>query len=301
MHENQIAEQFEANRDHLRAVAFRMLASRGEAEDAVQEAWLRLHRSDTSNIENLRAWLTTVVARVSLDMLRSRQSRREDTLEDEVLEAVADEEKHGNPAHELLLADSVGLALLVVLEKLSPSERLAFVLHDLFDVPFNDIARIVNCSPPAARQLASRARRRVRGTEGAADADFARRRAVAEAFFQASRDGDFEGLLKVLDPDVVNRVDAFSAPPQGREIRGAIAVAKAASGYSRRTQGRELALINGEIGIIVAPQGRLQIALLLTISDDKISAMEIISNPERLAQLDIRVLDVQPQSKGDSA
>lgn len=297
MNENHLlAEQFEANRDHLRAVAFRMLASPAEAEDAVQEAWLRLHRADASTVENLRAWLTTVVARISLDMLRSRQSRREDAPEDRVLEAVADEEKRHNPEHEVLLADSVGLALLVVLEKLSPLERLAFVLHDMFDVPFNDIARIVDCSPSAARQLASRARRRVRGTAVTDDPDFARRRAVAEAFFQASRDGDFEGLLRVLAPDVVNRVDAFAAPPLGREIRGAVSVAKAASGYSKRTQGRELALINGEIGIVVAPQGRLRIALLLTIPDDKISAMQVITDPARLAQLDIRVLEVAPNT-----
>lgn len=293
MNENHLlAAQFEANRDYLRAVAFRMLASPAEAEDAVQEAWLRLHRSDARTVENLRAWLTTVVARISLDMLRSRQSRREDAAEDRVLEAVADEEKRHNPEDEVLLADSVGLALLVVLERLSPSERLAFVLHDMFDVPFNDIARIVDCSPPAARQLASRARRRVHGTETTADPNFARRRAVAEAFFQASRDGDFEGLLKVLDPDVVNRVDAFAVPPLGLEIRGATKVAKAASGYSKRTPGRVLALINGEVGIIIAPQGRLRIAMLLTITGDKISAMEVISDSARLVQLDIRVLDV---------
>ena len=293
MHENNsIARQFEANRDHLHAVAYRVLASPGEAEDAVQEAWLRLHRADTSTVENLRAWLTTVVARVSLDMLRARQSRREDAPDDRALEAAPDEEPRHNPEQELLLADSVGLALLVVLDRLSPSERLAFVLHDLFDVPFNDIARIVECSPPAARQLASRARRRVRGTQENSDADFARRQEVAAAFLQASRDGDFEALLRVLDPDVVNRVDAFAAPPNGLEIRGASKVARAASGYSPRNQWRELVLIDGEIGIVSAPRGRLQTALLLTISGDKISGMEVISNPARLAQLDIQVLDV---------
>ena len=283
--------QFEAHRAHLHGVAYRMLASSSEAEDAVQEAWLRLNRADASDVENLRAWLTTVVARVSLDMLRARQSRREDEAPDEVLEAVTDEQtKH--PEGEALLADAVGLALLVVLDRLSPSERLAFVLHDMFDVPFNDIARVIDCSPASARQLASRARRRVRGTQDQADADFARRYAVAQAFFRASRDGDFEGLLAVLDPDVVNRVDAFAAPPLGLEIRGADKVARAASGFSRRYQWRSLALVNGEIGVIVAPQGQLQVALVLTIAGEKISAMQVISAPAQLAQLDVRALDV---------
>ena len=294
MNPNQIAQQFEANRDHLRAVAFRILASTSEAEDAVQEAWLRLHRADASEVENLRAWLTTVVARVSLDMLRARRSRREDAAEDRVLEDAPDDAKRGHPEGETLLADSVGLALLVVLDRLSPSERIAFVLHDLFDVPFGDIARIVECSPEAARQLASRARRRVRGSEDNEDADFVRRRQIAEAFFQASRDGDFGGLLHVLAPDVVNRVDAFAAPPNGLEIRGATKVAKAASGYTQRNPSRALAFIDGEIGVIVAPQGRLQIALLLTFANDKISAMQIVTDPARLAQLEIRVLDVAP-------
>lgn len=287
-----IAEQFEMHRAHLRGVAYRVLASVSEADDAVQEAWLRFDRADASEVENLRAWLTTVVARVSLDMLRSRQSRREERAEDRVFEAVADEEKRSSPEGETLLADSVGLALLVVLERLSPSERLAFVLHDMFDVPFGDIARIVDCSPPAARQLASRARRRVRGTETADDPDFARRQQVAEAFLRASRDGDFEGLLRILAPDVVNRVDAFAVPPHGLEIRGATKVAKASSLYAQRNPSRGLALIDGEIGLIVAPQGRLQIALKLTIAGDQISAMQIITDPTRLAQLEVRVLDV---------
>lgn len=285
-----LAEQFEDNRRHLHAVAFRMLASNSEAEDAVQEAWLRLNRTDTSAVENLRAWLLAVVARVSLDMLRSRQARREDAAEDQILEAVTDEEKRHNPEQEALLADAVGLALLVVLDRLSPSERLAFVLHDMFDVPFNDIARIVECSPPAARQLASRARRRVRGTEMSSDADFERRREVAQAFLQASRDGDFDGLLAVLDPEVLHRVDAFAAPPRGRETRGVTTLARAATSFSRRGQVSQLALLDGEIGIIVAPLGRLQVALHLTMNGDKISIIEVITDPARLAQLDIGLL-----------
>ena len=280
--------QFEAHREHLRGVAYRMLASSSEAEDAVQEAWLRLDRADASEVENLRAWLTTVVARVSLDMLRTRQSRREEPLELDEMDAWASD----NPAAETELADSVGLALLVVLERLAPADRLAFVLHDMFGLPFEEIASIVNRSPAATRQLASRARRRARGQSELEQTDFARQREVAQAFLLASRGGDFEALLAVLDPDVVNRVDAVAAPPRGLEMRGAHNVARAATRFSSRGQFSRLALINGAIGIVVAPQGRLQLVLLLTVTGDKISALEIVAEPTRLATLDIRVIEI---------
>ena len=282
-----LSKQFEAQREHLRGVAYRMLGSPSEAEDAVQEAWLRLDRADTSEVENLRAWLTTVVARVSLDMLRSRQSRREEPLELQSLE----EPSGDDPAREAELADTVGLALLVVLERLSPAERLAFVLHDSFGLPFDEIASIVGRSPAATRQLASRARRRVQGQTELSDPDFARGHEVAQAFLTASRGGDFEALLAVLDPDVVNRVDAFAAPPHGIEIRGAQNVARAAASFSARGQVSRLALLDGKVGIVVAPRGRLQIALLLTMSGDKISAIEIVADPARLARLELAVID----------
>ena len=286
MNQNSMAQQFEAQREHLRGVAYRMLGSPSEAEDAVQEAWLRLHRADASEVENLRAWLTTVVARVSLDMLRARGARREEPLEAQALE----EPGGDDPAREAELADAVGLALLVVLERLSPAERLAFVLHDSFGLPFDEIASIVGRSPAATRQLASRARRRVQGQTDLAEADFARGHEVAQAFLTASRGGDFEALLSVLDPDVVNRVDAFAAPPRGLEMRGARNVARAATSFSSRGQFSRLALLDGKIGIIVAPRGRLQIALLLTMSGDKISAIEIVADPARLARLELAVI-----------
>ena len=225
-----LAERFEANRTHLRAVAYRMLGSLSEADDAVQEAWLRLSRSDTSGVENLGGWLTTVVARVCLDMLRSRKSRREEPLGAHVPEPIVSREDGIDPEHEALLADSVGLALLVVLETLAPAERLAFVLHDMFAVPFDEIAPIVGRSPAAARQLASRARRRVQGAATAPDADLTRQREVVDAFLAASRGGDFDALLAVLDPDVVLRADRAAVQAgASREVRGAAAVAEHAS------------------------------------------------------------------------
>src|SRR6059058_4270197 len=213
-----LAERFEANRTHLRAVAYRMLGSVSEADDAVQEAWLRLSRSDAGEVENLRAWLTTVVARVCLDMLRSRRSRREEALGPHVPEPIVSREDGLDPEHEALLADSVGLALLVVLETLNPAERLAFVLHDMFSVPFDEIAPIVGRSPTAARQLASRARRRVQGKATVPNADLTGQREVVDAFLAAARDGNFDALLAVLDPDVVHRADRAAAPPDGREV-----------------------------------------------------------------------------------
>jgi RNA polymerase sigma factor (sigma-70 family) len=273
-----LAEQFEENRTHLRAVAYRMLGSLGEAEDAVQEAWLRLSRSDTSGIENLGGWLTTVVGRVCLDMLRSRRSRRE--------------ERQGgiDPEHEALLSDSVGLALLVVLETLSPAERLAFVLHDMFAVPFGEIAPIVGRSPAASRQLASRARRRVRGAATVPDADLNRQREVVDAFLAAARGGDFDALVAVLDPDVVLRSDRGAVPAgASREVRGAPAVARRAA--KERARAARPALVNGAVGVVVAPRGRLLMVLGFTIRGGKIVEIDAIADPARLRKLDLAVLD----------
>jgi RNA polymerase sigma-70 factor (ECF subfamily) len=297
-----LVERFEEQRGHLRAVAYRMLGSLSEADDAVQESWLRLSRADTSNVENLGGWLTTVVGRVCLDMLRSRTSRREEPLDTHVPERTASRmgrvggrEDGSDPEHEALLADSVGLALLVVLETLAPPERLAFVLHDMFAVPFEEIALIVQRSPDAARQLASRARRRVHGVgarEGAdlvPDVDLSRKRDVVDAFLAAARGGDFEALLAVLDPDVVLRSDRAALPAGApREIRGAAAVARrAVVGGARAAQP---ALVNGAVGVIVAPRGRLLMVLDFTIRDGKIVAIDAIADPERLRQLDLAML-----------
>jgi len=284
-----LAEQFEANRTHLQAVAYRMLGSLSEADDAVQESWLRLSRSDTSGIENLGGWLTTVVARICLDMLRSRNSRREESLEAAVSESIESREEGIDPEQEVLLADSVGLALLVVLDILPPAERLAFVLHDIFAVPFDEIAPIVERSETAARQLASRARRRVRGAETAKPADLERQRAVVDAFLAASHTGNFEALLTVLDPEVVFRIDG-AASPKGvsREVRGAPAVARQFSG---RAQGARTALVDGAVAAIVAPRGHLFLVLNFTIRNDKIVEIEAVADPARLRQLHLAVLD----------
>src|SRR5262245_31970308 len=290
MHEKKwLAEQFEANRAHLRAVAYRMLGSRAEAEDAVQEAWLRLGRSDTSEVDNLTGWLTTVVARVCLDMLRSRKSRREETSEDDGGEAVASDD---DPERDALIADSVGLALLVVLKRLAPAERVAFVLHDMFDLPFEEIAPIVGRSSVAARQLASRARRRVRGTHTMPDADLAPQRDVVNAFLVASRTGDFQGLLAVLDPDVVLRADQAAVPgATATQLRGASTVAKNALAFSGRSRFAQVARVNGTIGIVVAPHGRLSVVLLFMISRGKIIEIDVVVDPERLRRLDLAILD----------
>ena len=280
-----LAQRFEAERGRLRGVAYRMLGSLGEAEDAVQEAWLRLGRADSGSIDNLEGWLTTVVARVCLDMLRSRKSRGEQPLDEEA--PAADRGLAPDPEEELLLADSVGLALLVVLDTLAPAERLAFVLHDLFDLSFDEIAPIVGRSTAAARQLASRARRRVRGA--AAAPDIARQREVVGAFLAAARGGDFEVLVSVLDPDVVFRPDpaALRGGPSA-DVRGAQAVAKLFSG---RAQAARAALVNGAVGVVVAPRGRLFLVLGLKISGGKISEVEVIADPARLRRLDLAVLD----------
>src|SRR6266568_4325809 len=279
-----LAEQFEANRTHLQAVAYRMLGSLSEADDAIQESWLHLSRSDTSGIKNLGGWLTTVVARVCLDMLRSRNSRREESLEAFVPEPITSREGGIDPEQEALLADSVGLALLVVLERLSPPERLAFVLHDIFAMPFDEIAPIVDRSPEA--QLASRARRRVQGETTVPDADLATQRKVVDAFLAASREGDFEALLEVLDPDVVLRVD-FGPAEESREVRGARLVAGQALFYARLGLLIRPALVNGAAGIVSIRDGEPYAVGGLTIRGGKIVEMDILADPERLRRLDL--------------
>ena len=287
-----MAERFEANRTHLRAVAYRMLGSVSEADDAVQEAWLRLSRTDASRVENLGGWLTTVVARVSLDMLRSRNARREQPLETHVPEPIVSSAAGVDPEHEALIADSVGLALLVVLETLSPAERLAFVLHDMFGVPFDEIAPIVDRAPAAARQLASRARRRVRGAAPVPDADLARQRQVVDAFLAAARDGDFDALVAVLDPDVVLRVDRGAVRPgASREVRGAAAVAGQALTFAQLAPLARPALVNGAAGFVVSQRGRPVSVAGFTVTHGKIAEIDLLADPARLRQLDLTVLD----------
>jgi len=290
-----LVEQFEAQRVHLRSVAYRLLGSPSEAEDAVQESWLRLSRSDASSIENLGGWLTTVVARVSLDMLRSRATRREEPLsadgadDKHLSDAILSREGGVNPEDEALLADSVGLALLVVLETLSPAERLAFVMHDVFSVPFDEIAPIVGRSPIATRQLASRARRRVQGAATMPDADFTRQRAIVDAFLAASRGGDFGALLALLDPDVVLRTDRAAADMGASgEVRGAEAVA---GQFAGRAQVAHLALIGGAVGAVWAPGGEPRVIFSFTLAHGKIVAIDLIADSERLRQLAPTLLD----------
>jgi len=287
-----IAERFEEHRTRLRAVAYRMLGSLSEADDAVQEAWLRLGRSDASEIENLGGWLTTVVARVSLNLLRSRAARREEPLGVRMPEPILDRGDAIDPEHEALLADSVGLALLVVLETLAPAERLAFVLHDMFAVPFDEIARIVDRSPEATRQLASRARRRVQGETTVPDADLGRQREVVDAFLAASREGDFDALVALLDPDVVLRADLGALPAGGsREVRGAAAVAGQSLTYSRLDLSAQPALINGAAGVVSTREGRLFSVLGFTVRGGRIVEIDILGDPERLSRLDLTILD----------
>jgi len=287
---DRLAEPFEESRPHLRSVAYRMLGSLSEADDAVQEAWLRLSRADASEVDNLKGWLTTVVARVCLDMLRSRKSRREESLEVQGSDPVPSQ-KRIDPEQEAVLADSVGLALLVVLDTLDPAERLSFVMHDMFDVPFEEIARVVGRSPAAARQLASRARRRVRGQATISEADVSDQRRVVDAFLTALRAGDFEGLLAVLDPNVVVRVDAAGEGPGGaREVRGAENWARGAMAFSRGARSARAALVNGIVGVVLAPRGRLFRVLSFRISGGRIVEAEVIADPERLRQLDLAVL-----------
>src|SRR5258708_33200368 len=287
---NWLAQQFEAERPRLQAIAYRMLGERVEAEDAVQEVWLHLSRYDTNTISNLGGWLTTVVARVCLNMLHARKSRREESLEASVPEAVTDGERESDPEQEMEPSDSVGLALLVVLDTLAPAERLAFVLHDIFAVPFDEIAPLVERSEAAARQLASRARRRVRARASMQDADLAASREVVEAFLTAAREGNFDALLAVLDPDVVLRRDPRAVPAGvAGELHGAAAVAKQFVGRAQATQP---VLVNGSVGCVVAPYGRLLSVLdLSSIREGKITAITAISDPARLRRLHLAVLD----------
>lgn len=285
------AQRFEDNRSHLRAVAYRILGSSNEADDAVQETWLRLSRSDVGAIENLGGWLTTVIARVCLDLLRSRAARREEVLDAETYEPPAAREASSNPEQEVLLADSVGLALLVVLDRLTPAERIAFVLHDMFAVSFDEIASIIGRSPTAARQLASRARRRVQLGDRAPDATVSQQRKLVEAFLTALRGGDFEGLVAVLDPDVVVRFDSAGGVPGGpREIRGARTWAKGAIAFSHLAHSAQPMLVGGAVGLVWAPNGQPSRVLRFTITRGKIVEAEVIAEPARLQKLELTVL-----------
>ena len=274
-----LAEQFEAQRERLKAVAYRMLGSAAEAEDAVQEAWMRLTTAD--NIDNLGGWLTTVVSRICLDVLRGRRTRREEGLPEGEIKPAADAAVPPDPEREAMLADSVGLALLVVLQKLEPAERIAFVLHDMFDLPFHDIAPIVDRSEEATRQLASRARRRVRGAPSVSEDELAHKRRVVEAFLAAARGGDMQGLLAVLDPDVVAR------DGQGRGTEGAQAVA---AFFAGKAQAARVALIDGDVGAVVAPRGRLLLAVNFSVRDGRITQISAVTDKQRLAQLDLSAL-----------
>jgi len=283
-----LAERFEAHRAHLRAVAYRILGSPADAEDAVQEAWLRLSRSDSSEVENLGGWLTTVVARVSLNMLQSRKTRREDPAGSHLPEEIAASTDGAGPEHQAVLADSVGLALLVVLDTLTPAERLAFVLHDMFAMPFEEIAPIVERTPAATRQLASRARRRVQGADTTQDTDLTRRREIVQAFLAASRGGDLGALVTMLDPDVVVRADQTVVRiGTAVETRGAQTVA---SFFSGRARGAKLALIDGVAGLVWATGGRPRVVFSFTLSDGKITAIDLLGDPDVLGQLDVVTL-----------
>ncbi|HEY7169853.1 MAG TPA: sigma-70 family RNA polymerase sigma factor [Vicinamibacterales bacterium] len=296
-----LAEQFEAHRRHVRAVAYRMLGSVSEAEDAVQEAWIRLSRADASAVDNLRGWLTTVVARVCLDMLRTRAARREEALEEvhvpDPIVARAISRADEGPEADAMLADSVGLALLVVLEKLEPAERLAFVLHDVFGMTFEEIAPVVDRSVVATRQLASRARRRVQGQAPTSDADLRTQRRVVDAFLAAAERGDFEALVAVLDPEIVLRADGGAVKGMSRLVRGAQAVAAQAEAFSKLGLSSQVVLVNGNIGVVSRfPDGRVLSVIGFTIAGGKVVEMDILADPERLAQLDLSALD--PQARG---
>ncbi len=288
-----LADQFEENRGHLRAVAYRMLGSLSEADDAVQEAWLRLSRSDAGTIENLGGWLTTVVSRVCLDMLRSRISRKEEALDPQPSEPIAVREEQRDPEQETLLADSIGAALLIVLDRLDPAERLAFVLHDMFAVSFDEIGSIVGRSPVAARQLASRARRRIQGAPAVPKTSIVEQRRVVDAFLDALRRGDFEGLVAVLDPDIVVRIDEAAARPGApREINGARNWAKGAIAFSRQLPGTvQPMLVNGDVGLVWSPGGHVFRVLRCSFVDGKIARAEIIADPTRLQELDLAMID----------
>jgi len=286
-----ITERFQQNRDHLRAVAYRILGSLSEAEDAVQEAWLRLSRTETDSIDNLGGWLTTVVARVCLDMLRARNSRREDELDEQLPSKPAKFPAASNPEQEALLADSVGLAVMVVLERLAPAERLAFVLHDMFDLPFDEIASIIGRSPVATRQLASRARKRVRSADAPAPA-VSKQRRVVDAFLAALRARDFNALVSVLDPDLVVRTDPAAATPAlPTEVRGAQFWARHAIKTAQGARAARAVLINGSVGLIIAPRGHLFRVLRFAFADERISEIDVIGDRTTLANLDLALMD----------
>jgi RNA polymerase sigma factor (sigma-70 family) len=288
-----LAKQFEQNRGRLRAVAYRMLGSLSEADDAVQESWLRLSRSDTKSIENLAGWLTTVTSRVCLDILRSRTSRREESLEAQVIEPSPRQQGTPDPEQEAQMAESVGLALLVVLDRLTPAERLAFVLHDIFSISFDEIAAIVGRSADATRQLASRARHRVQGATVEPDVDRVQQREIASSFLDALRRGDVEGVVAVLDPDVVVQIDHAAGRPGGVpvEIRGARNWAQGAMAFTRFVRFVQLALIDGNVGLILAPGGRLSRVLQFTTAKGRIAHVDVITDATRLRGLDLRILE----------
>ncbi len=288
-----LIDRFESHRPHLHAVAYRMLGSLTEADDAVQEAWLRVGRADTSTVENLGGWLTTVVARVCLNLLRSRAHRREEPIDHHDPDPVIGRESGSDPEREAVMADSVGVALLVVLDMLTPAERLAFVLHDMFAMPFDEIAPMIERSPTATRQLASRARRRVKGAAPAPGADLTRRRHVVDAFLAATRGGDFEALIALLHPDVVLRADMAVIPtPEPVVVRGAQAVAEGAMAAMNRALFTGPALIDGGVGLAMAPGGRLRVVLTFTIVEGAVTEIDVIAEPDRLNRLDLAVLDL---------
>jgi len=293
-----LAERFEEQRSRLRAAAYRMLGSASDAEDAVQEAWLRVSRADTGEVQNLAAWLTTVVARVCLNMLRARDHRREEPFDPQVVDAPAANpftaaQGGSGPEQEAMLADSVGIALLVVLDTLTPAERIAFVLHDMFAVPFDEIGPMLDRNPAAVRQLASRARRRVKGAEPAPGADVARQRRVVDAYLAAARGGDFEALVELLDPDVVLRADQFvSLTSRPVELRGAAVVAKGAHAAAPRARFTQAALIDGAVGLVMMSEGRLAVAIAFTLTPEgRIGGIDVVAEPRRLRALEIAVLD----------
>jgi RNA polymerase sigma-70 factor (ECF subfamily) len=293
-----LAERFEENRDHLQAVAWRLLGTFSEAEDAVQETWIRLSRSDASEVENLGGWLTTVVSRVCLDMLRARALRREEPIDEHELEPVAKQQAAIDPEQETLLADSVGIALLVVLDRLTPAERLAFVLHDIFAAPFEEIAAILGRSATSARQLASRARRRVQGRPELSPGRLTAQRRVVDAFLSALRAGDLAGILAVLDPNVVRRADAVAVRSTAdREIRGAAHVANESLSHVREARFARTAMVDGDVGIVLAPRGQLFMVIRCKVRAEKIVAMDVIAEPERLRQLELSVLDDVPATR----
>ncbi|RKN39334.1 RNA polymerase sigma factor SigJ [Micromonospora endolithica] len=290
-----LTDRFEEHRPRLRGVAYRMLGSASEADDAVQDAWLRVSRADTSGVDNLGAWLTTVVGRICLNMLRARRQRREDPLDVRLPDPVVEPEPGADPERQAVLADSVGLALLVVLETLTPAERLAFVLHDMFAVPFDEIAPMIDRTPTAARQLASRARRRVRGQAPAPDADLARQRAVVDAFLAAARDGDIEALVVVLDPDAVLRSDGGATRARHTVVlTGARTVAGQAVTFGRLFPYARPALVNGAAGVVVVADGRPLSVMGFTVSGGRVAAIDVLTDPERLRRLDLAGLDGRP-------